>query len=432
MKNKIEKIIEYLFYIFVFVLPFQTKYILFSAETNYNEIAIFLNYLILAILVVVFFLYFFKYRKISSDFDIPKHYLVLIGLDLFIFVSIFVSSFFDLSLFRYFLFLLAIALFFIVLNFKFNFKKLIVIFIFSIFLQSIIGLGQFFIQKTFSNKYLGISVHDPSVLGVSVLEGDFGRLVRSYGGQDHPNIFAALVFFALIFCLLLVFKFKFKFWQKIILYSVYFILLLSLLTSFSRSAWMAFVLSMFLIFILLLFENKKENLKKYLPIFSFSLFFLILFFTIFKPFILNRFNLNSRLEIISNSERVEQIYSSSDIIKSNLWLGVGYGAYHQKLLSLNPDLKSYQAQPVHNVFLLVLSEIGIWGFIFFVWFLGHSFMKSAKGPYYFINFSLFLGIFIFMIFDHWLWSLPFGLLVLFFILSLSYLNGFKDFYNENT
>lgn len=419
MKNKVERMVEYLIYIFVFFLPFQTKYILLSAETNYNEIAIYLNYLILSILLLVFFLYFFKYKKPSSDFNIPKYCLILLGLDLFVFVSALVSPNFSLSFFRYFLFLLTIALFFVFFNFNFSLKRVALIFILSIFLQSIIGLGQFFTQEVFSNKYLGISAHDPSVLGVSVLEGDFGRFVRSYGGQDHPNIFAALVFFALIFCLLLIFKFNLKVWQKNILYFIYLALLLSLLSSFSRSAWIAFILSTTLIFVLLLFENNKKNLKKYLPIFSFSVLFLLIFFIILKPFILIRFNSNSRLELISNNERVEQIYSSGYIIRDNLWLGLGYGLYHQKLLNLNQDLEPYQAQPVHNVFLLILAEIGIWGLLFFIWFLMYIFNKSARGPYYFINFSLFLGIFVFMIFDHWLWSLPFGLLILFFILAMT-------------
>jgi O-antigen ligase len=419
MKIKLEKITECLFYLFVFFLPFQTKYIVKTAETNYNEIAIFLNYLILLVLLVTFLFLFFKKNKNKNDFEIPKHYLILVGLDLFVFISIFLSPVFNVSLVRYFFFLLSVSLLFLILNLKINTKKTLLFFILSIFLSSLFALSQFFSQEVFANKYLGVAVHDPSILGVSVLEGSFGRFVRAYGGLDHPNIFGAMTFFALIFSLFLFLKYKFNWQEKILFYITYFVLFLGLIVSFSRSAWLALFSSLILILFLLLFEKKKDDLKKYLKLLLFSLVFSLVFSFILKDLIISRFDNNSRLENISRNERIEQIQGSSSIIRNNLWLGVGYGAYHQKLINLNPEIKAYQAQPVHNVFLLVLSEIGIWGLISFLWFLIYIFIESSKGNYYFINYSLFLGLFIFMIFDHWLWSLVFGTLFLFFILGIS-------------
>ncbi len=419
MNIKLEKILEYFFYFFVFVFPFQTKYILKTAETNYNEVVLFLNYLILSILLIFFLFNFLKKQKISKEFEIPKHYLILIGLDLFVFVSIFLSPIFNVSLIRYLFFLLSISLFFLVLNLKISLKKTLMIFILSVFLSSLFALAQFFSQEVFANKYLGIAFHDPSVLGVSVLEGDFGRFVRAYGGLDHPNIFGAMTFFALIFSLFLFLKYKFNWQEKILFYITYFVLFLGLIVSFSRSAWLALFSSLILILFLLLFEKKKDDLKKYLKLLLFSLVFSLVFSFILKDLIISRFEKDSRLESISRKERVEQIYGSSEIIKNNFFLGVGYGAYHQKLIDLNPSLKAYQAQPVHNVFLLSLSEIGIWGLIFFVWFILYIFIKSIKTDYCYINYSLFSGLFVFMIFDHWLWSLPFGILFLFFVLAIA-------------
>lgn len=421
MRIKLEKILEYLFYIFIFVLPWQVKYIIKSAETNYNEIAIYLNYLVLLVFFVIFLFYFFKYTKNKENFDVPKHYLILLGLDLFIFVSLFLSPLFSLSIFKYLLFLLAIALFFIILNFKINIKKILLVFILSVFLSSLVAVAQFFSQEVFANKYLGISAHDPSVLGVSVVENGLGRFVRAYGGLDHPNIFGAMCFFALIFSIYLYLKYKFNITEKILFYFVYFILFLGLIISFSRSAYLALFSSLILVLFLLLFEKQKVKLKKYFIIFIYSIIFSAFFFFILQDLVVSRFNTNSRLEVISKTERVEQVYSSADIVRDNFWLGVGYGAYHQKLIDLNPEIKAYQAQPVHNVFLLVLSEIGIWGLIFFAWFLIYIFIKSSGGEYYFINYCLFLGLFVFMMLDHWLWSLPFGVLFLFFVLGIIFL-----------
>lgn len=420
MITKLEKLIEYSLYSLVFLLPFQTKYIIFSAEQNYNEIAIYLNYIILLFLSFLFFIYFYQKNKNTEDFKILKHYLIIIGLDLFVFVSIFVSPILPVSLFKYLLFLLSVSLFFILLNFKINLKKILLFFVLGVFLHSVVAVGQFFLQTDFSSKYLGSSLHDPSILGVSVLELNGGRFLRSYGLLDHPNILGAVVFFALISVIFLLIKYNFNFWQKISVYFIYFILLLSLLTSFSRSAWLAFSISFLIIFFSLIIKKDKKIFQKFIPFFSYSILFIITFLFILNPFIFSRFNLNSRLEEKSINERVEQINYSREMIGNNLWFGSGLGAYHQILLDANPNLKTYEAQPVHNTFLLIFSEVGLWGFIFFVWFFLYLFKKSLVGENYFINLSLFSGLLIFMIFDHWLWSLPFGLLFLFFILGISF------------
>jgi hypothetical protein len=54
MKNILEKIIEYLFYVFVFVFIFQTKLILIPSKTNYGEVSLYLNYLLLFIILFLF------------------------------------------------------------------------------------------------------------------------------------------------------------------------------------------------------------------------------------------------------------------------------------------------------------------------------------------------------------------------------------------
>ena len=51
--------------------------------------------------------------------------------------------------------------------------------------------------------------------------------------------------------------------------------------------------------------------------------FILIFITILKPLLFSRFNLDSRLEQISLNERLEQSSSASDIIKENVFWGVG-------------------------------------------------------------------------------------------------------------
>lgn len=436
MKKILEKIIEYSFYFFVFVFIWQTKLIIKPAETNYNEIALYFNYLLLFLILLLFIFYFFRYKKeLVNNFDFSKYWIALAGMEFFIFLSIFASQAREVTIFKYILFLVAIGLLFLMTQFKFNIKKIILIFLTALFLQALLGIFQFFSQTTFEYKYLGIASHEPAVLGVSVLENDLGRFGRAYGAVDHPNIFGSLMFFAIIFVILLLIDSRFglvmycsqtkdkstgKSWaklngRKILIYSALLIFIIALMVSFSRSAFLALGLSLIFLFINFCFD--KNNFKKFLPIFIFCLGSIVVFFLIFRPLIVDRFKFDSRLEKISLEERSSQLGEARKTIQANPWLGVGLGAYHQNLLNTNNNLQPYEAQPVHNVFLLSLAEIGLWGFIFFLLFIFYIIKKNALSWH---NYPLFIGLFVFMVLDHWLWSLPFGLLFMFFILSLTF------------
>ncbi len=418
MKKIIRKIIEYSFYFFVFTFIWQTKLILLPAETNYNEIAIYFNYALLLVISLMTGFYFWRYKreKIKGKFSYDRFWVALAGWEFFIFLSIFVSILTPISIFKYILFILSLSLFALMWFFKFDKKKLIYTFLFALLIQAFLGYYQFVNQETLANKYLGLAARETSTLGVSVLENSDGRILRAYGATSHPNIFGALMFFGIILIIFILLDNNFSFKKKVFHYFVLAFFSLALILSFSRSAFLALFLSLSFIFLFFLIKDRKK-FKKYLSICIFLLLTYATLFFIFKPLIIDRFNFSSRLEKISINEREEQLVGARDVILSNPWLGVGAGAYHQKILDLKPDLKPYAAQPVHNVFVLIWAEIGIWGLICFILFL--LFVFSYNTASYHI-YPLFIGLFIFMLFDHWLFSLPFGLLFLFFILSLTF------------
>lgn len=425
MKKVLEKIIKYLFYLFVFTFVWQTKLIIIPNASNYNEIALYFNYLLLFLILLFFVFYLAKYKwaEFSESIRFERYVVALAGVEFFAFMSIFVSIFREISIYKYILFLLSMGVFFLMTQFKFDKKKIILIFLIAMLFQASLGTFQFFAQTTFANKYLGLDSHDPSVLGVAVLENQQGRLLRAYGAFDHPNIFGALMFFAVILTIVLILKSEVTDKKKFFYYFLLGVFLLALILSFSRSAILSLLLSLISLLIFFVIKKDKIDLKKYLVVFVGSLLFLLTFFIIFKPLLLDRLNINSRLEKISVSERVEQSSKAGEIIKSNPWLGVGLGAYHQKLLNLDKNLQPYQAQPVHNVFALIWAESGLWALICFILFLSFILIKNYSNYYIY---PLFIGLFIFMALDHWLFSLPFGLLLFFFVISLTF-----DFGNDN-
>ena len=134
----------------------------------------------------------------------------------------------------------------------------------------------------------------------------------------------------------------------------------------------------------------------------------------YNELIITRMENNTRLEQKSNIERVESIDNSLAIIKKNIF-GVGIGNYILELNKINNSQPSYYYQPAHNILLLIISEIGILGLLFFVGILIYIF---TKGGLY--NYSFLLAILIILLVDHWLWSLHFGVLFSWLILGLVY------------
>jgi O-antigen ligase len=131
----------------------------------------------------------------------------------------------------------------------------------------------------------------------------------------------------------------------------------------------------------------------------------------------SRLDTSNRLEIKSISERQEQAVEAEAIIKDNLYFGVGIGNYSLALKDYYPNKDIYELQPVHNSFLLLIAEIGLFGLISFLLFFIYLFAiaYSRKQVLYI---SLWLALLIIMLAEHWLISLHFGWLIMALISGL--------------
>jgi O-antigen ligase len=100
-----------------------------------------------------------------------------------------------------------------------------------------------------------------------------------------------------------------------------------------------------------------------------------------------------------------------------LYFGVGIGNYSLALEDYYPDKEIYELQPIHNGFLLLIAEIGIFGFMAFLVFFLYLFAiaYSRKQVLYI---SLWLTLLIIMLAEHWLISLHFAWLMLALISGL--------------
>lgn len=143
-----------------------------------------------------------------------------------------------------------------------------------------------------------------------------------------------------------------------------------------------------------------------------------------SPILFTRFSSLLNFDNLTLLRREEQIASAWQIFLKHPVFGVGLNNFIPAVaadLTIGP---SRFLQPVHNVFLLVLSETGLIGLIGLISLIGYPMIKSAKLLPWFI--ILFLGLF-----DHYFLTLPQGYRLLFLVWGLFFVM-LKYFRESNT
>lgn len=403
---------------FAFVLPWQVKLILRKGEinggqNNFLEIALF------AFGLAVLFFVFLAFRQMVIEKKWPeknsKPNIFLLIFVLFLFFSIFFGADYFLSLSHFFYFLIGASFLFFSQLFQkeINWRLVARAFLFSCFLSALLGIFQFAIQEVPEIKYFVAPHQVLEHAGESVLESDGQRLLRAYGGFDHPNIFGGVMAVALILIIdkLIRVKDKKEWLASVFVFIIFF---WALLISFSRAAWLAFAVA----FLIYLFFNFRRSLAKILLIFGLCAGVSMIFFGANSEWLSSRVSANGRLENISIDERWTGLKIASEKIISQPFRPAGLGSYANFLLNKYPDLSSWQYQPVHNVWLLLSAEVGVWSAILLLLFCLSIILNNQKKSA--ITISLLALLFVLSLFDHWLFSLPFGILFSFFVLSFSF------------
>lgn len=259
-------------------------------------------------------------------------------------------------------------------------------------IELIISLGQFMAKKSIGGFFwfLGertFSLSTPEIAKVNILGHE---ALRAYGTFSHPNSLAG-------FYLLLYFYYLTKNNKKNFSWPRFFLLLFCsflILISFSK---LAISLWFFGNFFYLSQKQIRCWLCFFAKIFTFSLPFLIFISTQTDPL-----SLKNRLLLFDEWWRV---------FKLKWILGTGLGAYVKaKELIKTASLPYYIfAQPVHNLHLLLLIEMGVIIFLIF-FFLVYPWLKKI----WLKNQWVFLMFFFSSLLDHYWWSLPQN----FFLLSV--------------
>ncbi|MFC1633139.1 O-antigen ligase family protein [Patescibacteria group bacterium] len=302
-------------------------------------------------------------------------------------------------------------------------------------LQAAIGIIQYVFQKSIGLKILFESQFDASTPNIAKLDFNGEEIIRAYGTVPHSNILGGFLVASLLITLFFIFyvnreKIKNKRIYLVLLFAVYFIQFSGLILSYSRSAWLAFGASLVGIIVvsgLILWKNKKISLKKVINKRTIAVFVIILISSLAVISIDNK-NVKARLFDYTNIAQEENIdirNSANDFALGNSSrniFGKGIRSFIPEYTLSNPDLPQHYWQPAHSIYNLVAFEMGTVGMelliILFLYAIVRAIIKSVRRGYLDISIPIIIALITIGFFDHYLWTLQQGQLILWVGLGL--------------
>ena len=289
--------------------------------------------------------------------------------------------------------------------------------------QSVIAIAQFMTQGSLGLKYLGESPLAPAMSGIAAFFVAGIKIMRAYGTTPHSNVLALYLFVALgAFYSIAIYQKRAWWWH-----AFHTLILWAFLLTFSRviiGLWLVtFIVQSGLIRFYPRFRKEfwdnAEMRRRSLKIFWTTIAVGIVFVAVYWPYVLNR-------SVISSADETVQLrilYNHESLASGHNILGLGMGNFVPWLLTQNLHLNREVYQPVHNIYLLIYSETGVVGislFLLFLSFLLYDFYKRLgfKKLYHFSFSLVILSVFIFGLFDHFIWTIQTGRLMFWLVLGL--------------
>lgn len=427
------RILDWLILAFLFLLPWQMRYIFAPGQLGgkyweYTTQSLYATELLGWIIIILFGIELLRDRavwhRIRAAVRLPagkKFFATTFAIVILTAIAIARSA--DPSLSYYYIFHLleAVCLFLVLVETAISARAVWVAFWLGGVGQGILGIWQFATQHIGANKWLGLAAHTPSNIGDFVVELGNERWLRAYGSFGSPTMLGAYLALALIVGLMLYQIVSPK--QKILVTLGQSTIVLGLIVTFARGAWLAAVMGIAVLFIVILSEAKNLHFKSqsFSPIGNIlkQLFFYTLLaiaaIIILRPLFTARVAADGRLESRSLTERSTQYSQAWQLFQQAPLLGVDPGQYTVKLYEQVHELRL--VQPVHNSYLLILTELGsilfiILGFAggFIVW----KIIRANPMSLPFITTLLILGCF-----EHFWWTLFTGVILWGIIIGLA-------------
>jgi O-antigen ligase len=362
-------------------------------------------------------------------FSARKETFLLFFFLLWMIVSINWASFRLLAIYRLFIIFLIVTFFIIIQNLakKGNIKAK------SVYLgllaggifQSLIGILQFILNHSLGLWFLGESILNPNLPGVAKIIVSGEKHIRAYGTFPHPNVLAGFLVLQIILLVSLLIKkhprqraytsdnfscetisSKIPAWVILVLLAVNTV---CFFLTFSRSAF----ISLFFVSLALLLINLAHYRSRFWLILTIAAFVLLFQGLVFA----SRHPDNFLFSHQSLKERNLYLDVSQKTIREHPWTGIGLGQFVFQEIVSQTDWLGWQYQPVHNVYLLVTSELGIVGltiFLLLILTFLTNYCKIKEATYLLTRkpFCIVILSFLFIsLFDHYFWDIKSGIVL---------------------
>ena len=284
-------------------------------------------------------------------------------------------------------------------------------------IQVVTGVWEFIVQSTgflaaFHLTWPGAIV--PSISGASIVQLANGeRILRAYGTLPHPNILGTFMMALLSGpAILYAANRKLRIWPILLFVAG----LVLLVFAFSRAAW----IGLFAGAILALVKLRNPIRKRMLVLGFAGALSLAATIIPLRDLILTRVSIPavSLAEQISVTGRTWLADQALAMISSHPILGSGAGLFALDLAQRAPI--GYMVEPVHNLPLLITSDLGILGGLILLG-LGLAIfrdLRKVRKPVTIILSAALIGLCATSLFDHSLWSLAPGRILVGLMLGL--------------
>lgn len=297
-----------------------------------------------------------------------------------------------------------------------DFPRIVEVISVAVFIQSILVFWQMYVQSSVGGLwyYLGERTFSSGTIGISTISLYGNEVLRAYGSFPHPNVLAffmassSLMF--IVYWSLLLGGLK-KLW-------IGFITALSvsvLFLTFSRAAIIFFIVAV-------IYLVYKQIIGRRIGV------VIILCCVISVGLLASRFSFS----VFSSPDflmRIDLALISLEIIKSHILFGTGILNYFALQLPYQTMITPVLLQPVHNIYLLTLVQIGVLGIIPVCLYLSKTVLRSRiqevekeVDKKLSVLFGVLLwGILLLGIVDHFFLTLQQGMLMTAYIVGLVWL-----------
>jgi len=263
--------------------------------------------------------------------------------------------------------------------------------------------------------------------GVAKIDIGGLKVVRAYGLFPHPNLLAVFLGIAIFGCYWLWLNSERKDgFKSYVLWFILVIIFTGLFLTFSRSAIALVVVLSFVFLIFSYFSSAELNQKKEIgKLILFVILCLTFLLVLLQLLFISRFNIDIGEQAVNLRAMYNKV--AFDFIKKSPVFGVGIGNFVYEFKLNFGDMEFWRYQPVHNLYLLIAAETGIFGLVLFLGFFG-LLLRSIflikrinssrnKALYFYFLLSTFYFLLLGLT-DHYFWTLQQGMLMMWMIFGI--------------